>query len=205
MGIDINSNYTSVTAGYTAAKTESKTETAAAAENAVAEAVKKEDGFVKSEPTKPVTYKPDMKKVESMKAELKGNMSAFRQMVQGLFNTQGNYSVDATGGLKALFENLTVDEETKLAAQQAISEDGEWGVEATANRILDFAKAISGGDPEKIELLRKAVEDGFKAAEDLWGGKLPEISYKTRERVMEGFDAWAKEAAGGTEAVPTEE
>jgi hypothetical protein len=55
---------------------------------------------------------------------------------------------------------------------------------------LDFAVAISGGDPSRIDVLRRAVERGFDAAERQWGGNLPEISERTRDAVMEGFDQW---------------
>jgi len=64
--------------------------------------------------------------------------------------------------------------------------------EKTAERILNFAKSISGGDPSKIELLRNAVEKGFKEVEKIFG-KLPEISRKTYELVMKGFDDWKSE------------
>ena len=66
--------------------------------------------------------------------------------------------------------------------------------EKTAERILNFAKSISGGDPSKIELLRNAVEKGFKEVEKIFG-KLPEISRKTYELVMKGFDDWKSETA----------
>ena len=48
--------------------------------------------------------------------------------------------------------NFTVDEETQKQAQADIAEDGYWGVEQTSDRILDFAKALSGNDPEKADL-----------------------------------------------------
>lgn len=138
-------------------------------------------------------YKPDMDKVNAMKSDLAKNVSAFKQMVQGIFQKQGNLSNTAMNVL------MEIDKATQLEAQAAIAEDGYWGVEQTASRILDFAKAISGGDPSKIDLLRSAVEKGFDAVEKLWGGKLPEISYQTKDRVMEGFQKWADEANGTPE------
>ena len=83
-----------------------------------------------------------------------------------------------------------MDAATKKAAQEAISEDGEWGVEAVAQRLFDFAQALSGGDPSKAEMLREAVKTVFGAAESAWGGKLPDITGKTYDRVMEMFDNW---------------
>ena len=126
-------------------------------------------------------------------------IDAFQKMVAALLKKQGVESNNTLsdlmksmeeGRLGEFMSNVLVDEATKLKAQEMISEKGEWGVEQTATRILDFAKAFSGGDPSKINLLRNAVEMGFKAAEKVWGGKLPEISYKTYDRIMEGFKEW---------------
>lgn len=148
-------------------------------------------------------YKTDFNKVSAMKSGLWNKIDAFEKMVNALFNAQG-IQYNQAKGMKANLEELIasggVSEADRLAAQQAISEDGEWGVKNTANRILDFAKALSGGDPSKIEYLRAAVEKGFKEAEKTWGGKLPEISQKTYDRVMQGFDDWAKSAQAATEA-----
>ncbi len=147
----------------------------------------KKDEFVKS----PAEYKPDADKIRAMKADMAGNMGAFKAMVQSAIQQQAGVAGKASGySLKNLFENITVDPATKAAAQDAISEDGEWGVEAVAQRIFDFAQALSGGDPAKAAELREAVQKGFKAAENAWGGKLPDISGKTYDRVMEMFDEW---------------
>ena len=67
-------------------------------------------------------------------------------------------------------------------------------VSQTSSRILDFATALTGGDPSKIEEMRNAFKKGYAQAEKTWGGKLPEISQKTYDAVMEGFDKLAKEA-----------
>ena len=66
-----------------------------------------------------------------------------------------------------------------------------WGVNQTSERILSFAKALTGGDPDKIEEMREAFEKGFKEATKSWGKELPEISQKTYDAVMKGFDEWA--------------
>jgi hypothetical protein len=87
-----------------------------------------------------------------------------------------------------------VDSETQAAAQEAISEDGYFGVNKTSERIIEFAKALSGGDKSKIESLRNAFEEGFESAKEAFGGELPEISQQTYDKVMQGFDDWAKEA-----------
>ena len=85
--------------------------------------------------------------------------------------------------------DFTVDAATKAQAQADISEDGYWGVKQTSERILDFAKALAGDNPDKLEQMRSAFEKGYKQAEKTWGGELPEISKNTFDAVMKGFDA----------------
>ena len=84
--------------------------------------------------------------------------------------------------------DFTVDAATKAQAQEDISEDGYWGVKQTSERILDFAKALAGDDPEKLEKMRSAFEKGYAQAEKIWGGQLPDISQQTYGAVMKGFD-----------------
>ena len=91
--------------------------------------------------------------------------------------------------------DFTVDAATKAQAQEDISENGYWGVKQTSERILDFAKALAGDDPEKLEKMRSAFEKGYAQAEKTWGGELPEISKQTFDAVMKGFD----ELTGKTE------
>lgn len=84
--------------------------------------------------------------------------------------------------------DFTVDAATKAQAQEDISENGYWGVKQTSERILDFAKALAGDDPDKLESMRAAFEKGYAQAEKTWGGKLPDISEQTYSAVMKGFD-----------------
>ena len=86
--------------------------------------------------------------------------------------------------------NFTVDEETKKQAQADIAEDGYWGVEQTSDRILDFAKALSGGDASKAEELLDAFKKGFNEATKAWGKELPDISQKTYDAVLKKFETW---------------
>ena len=90
--------------------------------------------------------------------------------------------------------NFEADAETIAQAQADIAEDGYWGVEQTSDRMVDFAKALTGGDSSKIEEMRDAIKQGFEEAKKLWGGELPEISQKTYEATMEKLDKWAEEA-----------
>ncbi len=114
-------------------------------------------------------------------------------------------TVDSVTALKAGLENGTiqVSQEDIDKARELTSEDGYYGVKKTAGRILDFAKAISGGDPAKAEMLREAVQKGFEQAMEPWGGmeKAPQITKDTYDVVMKGFDEWVN--GGATEETGT--
>lgn len=97
---------------------------------------------------------------------------------------------DKSQGLKSLFENLTVDADTIAQAKKDIAEDGYWGVEKTSDRILDFAKALSGGDKDKADELLNAFKKGFSQATGEWGDKLPSICQDTYDAVVKKFEAW---------------
>jgi hypothetical protein len=144
------------------------------------------------------TYKPDMNRVKELMAESERQVDAFKKLVEGLLKKQANAFQLADGWfegkgdmpLKDIIASLDVDDATRAQAQKDIAEGGYYSVEETAKRILDFAVALSGGDPSKISLLKDAVMKGFKSAEKDWGGELPEISQKTLDTVMKGFDEW---------------
>ena len=90
-----------------------------------------------------------------------------------------------------------VDAKTKAEAQEAISEDGFYGVKQTSERIFDFALALTGGNEEQMKKMESAFEEGFKEATKSWGKELPEISKQTYEAVKEKFAAfYGKEVAG---------
>ncbi len=134
-------------------------------------------------------YKPDAATVAKLKAETDKNKSQLMDLVHKMMNGQAKTYGKANDIWSTLSSgNFTVDAATKSQAQADIAEDGYWGVSQTSSRILDFATALTGGDPKKIEEMRSAFEKGFKAAEKTWGGKLPDISQKTYDAVMKGFD-----------------
>ncbi|BBE31473.1 hypothetical protein OSSY52_16140 [Tepiditoga spiralis] len=68
----------------------------------------------------------------------------------------------------------------------------DWSAEGVANRIIEFAKSISGGDKSKIKLLKDAIEQGFNEAKKELGS-LPEVSQKTHDLVMKKLDEWENE------------
>ena len=89
-------------------------------------------------------------------------------------------------------------EELKAQAFESIQDGGEWGADTVANRVLEFAKSISGGDASKIELLKDSVNKAFEKVGGLLktnlNEDLPDVSKRTYDLIMEGFDKWEKEA-----------
>ncbi len=153
------------------------------------------------------TYTRDTVTLGEINQQVETKLSSLRAAVENLVAMQGVKTGEAQGlsydqimtkydgKLKEFYQNLKVDDATRLKAQQDISADGFWGVKQTSERTIEFAKAISGGDPAKIELLRQSIIDGYAAAEKSWGGELPEISKQTQEATLKGLDDWAKEAS----------
>ena len=191
---------TNVNASYGNYETKAKTATEKQ-DNITTES--KADSGVVYEPSKqePVDsskkiYKQDTALINKLKADVEARTAQFRSLVEKLIMGQGNAIGTADDIWSFLRKgDFTVDAATKAQAQADIAEDGYWGVEQTSDRIIDFAKALTGGDPDKIEEMKEAFEKGFKQAEKTWGGELPEISKKTYDAVFEKFDAWAAESA----------
>jgi hypothetical protein len=133
--------------------------------------------------------------VEKMKADAEARTSQLKSLVEQMISKQGKTLGQADSIWSFLAGgNFTVDAATKAQAQKDIADDGYWGVEQTSSRIVDFATALTGGDPDQIEKMRAAFEKGFKNATSTWGKTLPDISQRTYEAVMEKFDKLAEQA-----------
>lgn len=141
-------------------------------------------------------YTTNTELVNKLKADAEARTAQLRSLVEKLIAGQGN-AIGLADDIWSFLRSgdFTVDAATKAQAQADIAEDGYWGVEQTSDRILDFAKALTGGDPDKIEEMRDAFEKGFKQATKTWGDTLPDISQKTYEATMKKFDDWAAENA----------
>ena len=134
--------------------------------------------------------------IDSLKMSLEEQKLSIRNMVKDLVEKQGfkfnsstlRFSDGEIYNEKS--ENIRVDKATSLKAQSEISDEGFWGVKKTSERIVDFAKKISGGDISKLEILKDAIREGIEAAKELMGGKLPERSNQTYEAVMKSLDEW---------------
>lgn len=129
--------------------------------------------------------------IAQMKSDAEQRTAQLRSLVESMMKQQGAQIGTADSMWRFLAGgNFTVTAEAKAQAQAAIAEDGYYGVEQTSQRIVDFAKALTGGDASKAEEMRKAFEKGFKAATKSWGRELPSISKDTYDAVMKKFDEW---------------
>lgn len=145
--------------------------------------------------TKATTYKPNTDLINKLKSEAEQRTANLQSMVEKLITQQATTNGNATDIWSFLREGkFSVDPETKAAAQEAISEDGYWGVKQTSDRIVSFATALTGCDPDKLDDMIAAFKKGFKQAEKTWGGELPEISQKTYDAVLEKFEKLRQEA-----------
>ena len=127
--------------------------------------------------------------VQALKDDANARQQQLIEIVRKAMTGQAS-TWDKSQGLKSLFENLTVDADTIAQAKKDIAEDGYWGVEKTSDRILDFAKALSGGDKDKADELLNAFKKGFSQATGAWGDKLPSICQDTYDAVLKKFDDW---------------
>lgn len=129
--------------------------------------------------------------VAKMKADSDNRISQLRGIVEQMMSKQGAAIGKADDMWSFLAGgNFTVSADVKAQAQADIAEDGYWGVNQTSDRILDFAKALSGNDKSKAQELLDAFKKGFNQATKAWGGTLPDISQQTYDKVLEKFDSW---------------
>lgn len=203
--MDINSiTYASQSSYVNASKQEEKKEAVKEETTKQSEAVVYEKSAEETDTSKK-TYKKeiDTDLIQKLKADADERMSQLKSLVEKLISKQSSAFSIANMPEEVFWNkiregNFEVDEATRKQAQEDISEDGYWGVKQTSERMLSFAKALTGGDPAKAEEMRAAIQKGFEQAEKLWGGELPEISGKTYDAVMKGIDEWI---AGGEEAL----
>ena len=201
MGINgINENTSVYNANYNSAgtsKTQSKEESNQKNSEELA-AVYEKNTSVKQE--QKATYKVDQKQIDRLKADAESHKKQLQDIVDKLITKQGQAFDIANGkNLKNLYAGLKVDAKTRAQAQADISEDGYYGVKQTSQRIFDFAMALSGGDPDKMEKMRSAFEKGFKLATKSWGDKLPDICHQTYDAVQSLFDDYKNQQNKATE------
>ena len=148
----------------------------------------KTDTFTRSESEENITYEPPKKltaeQIDALKRQVQESMQNLAKQMLGQ-----QYEIAKTADGKVDFASLAKDlgiGTTPEAAAEAISENGNWGVNAVATRLIDMAISLSGGDMSKISMLREAVQKGFAQVGNM--EDLPEVCQQTYDEVMKRFD-----------------
>lgn len=178
--------------------------------------------FEKSEKSDSKIYKRDNKAIANIRAKDKAYLQNLQNLVSQLVNQVNKNTVaggkfgekfhgklnpnkvdsywdvlvDNGDGTFSFHPDLSPEAQNALIAQAKIDigEDGYYGVKQTSSRILDFAKAITGGDPSKISMMRDSIQKGFDEVRQMFGGALPDISNETYDVIMQGLDEWEASA-----------
>lgn len=174
------------------------------------------DKYVKSEEifTPAYTKKSAQKKdVDNATNEFKGSVAQTKaehlaSVVDTIISHQASKisgtsksKIELSGELKAQIEEVTGK---KVESEETESEN-YWGAEATAKRIFEFAKTLSGDNKEFADTLKDAFIKGFGLAEKAYGGKgkFPSVCYETYDKVIEMFDDWTSEKSESEESGDT--
>ena len=181
-----SSSYASMSAAADAVETKKEAEAAAVREDVAAV-------YEKGTKVTDMSEADRASLVKQLEADMQAHKESLINLVKQMLGKQSKTYAQALAG-----EGYTVDAETQAAAQEAISEDGYWGVEQTSDRIVKYALALSGNDPDQLDKMIDAVKKGFKEAEKAWGGAMPSITGQTYDAIMEKFDKIKKAMAGET-------
>lgn len=175
-------SYSSYESGVT--RTSGKSSDVSASRQAEASAV-----YEASKTDKTTSKTANSALIAKMKADTNSRISQMQSLVEKIFKDQG-LKINSVDDMWKKLANgeFTADADTIAQAKEDISDNGYWGVSQTSDRIYDFAMALSGGDEEKMQKMKEAVEKGFKEATKSWGKDLPDISSRTYDAVMKKFD-----------------
>lgn len=137
------------------------------------------------------TKKSNAAIVAQMKADAEQRTSQLQSLVEKMISKQGQTLGTADDMWAFLAKgNLKADPETIAQAKKDIASDGYWGAEQTSDRILSFAKALAGDNPDKAEELLAAFKKGYSQATKSWGKDLPSLCSDTYDLVEKKFDNW---------------
>jgi len=192
MNVNVVSGYSQLDA-YSAYQKTAKT---ASAEETKTTSAADETGVVYEPSTEAKKYTQNTELVQKLLDEQNVYKDQLMSYVKDALFGQSQAATNADDIWKYFADGkVTVDDAAREEAKKAISEGGYWSVESTSDRIIEMAKALTGGDPSKIQTMIDAFKQGYEEATKAWGKELPEISSKTYDSVMQKFDDWANESA----------
>ena len=115
-------------------------------------------------------------------ATLSGNQQEVLDFLSGK-ETKSGMSLKNIG-----YEGKPITELTQDEAKDLVDENGFFGVTQTSDRVENFVFSFAGDDLELLQKGREGIVQGFEEAKKMFGGELPEISYKTQERTLALID-----------------
>jgi hypothetical protein len=166
------------------------------------------DKYVKSDEifTPAYTKKSAQKKdVENSEVKFNGSVAQTKadhltSVVENLISHQAEKHgakknvIELSGALRDQLEEITGKKPEGAEGVEGTETETEdyWGAEATAMRIFEFAKNLSGDNVKLADTLRDAFIKGYGLAAKAYGGKdkLPGVCGETYDRVLELFDEW---------------
>lgn len=86
-----------------------------------------------------------------------------RRLVIELLERQGYSAQHLRDGV------VQSEDAARAEAASLIADDGPLGAEAVSERIVDFAIAACGGDKTKLQVIRGAIEEGFRQVKGMLG------------------------------------
>lgn len=86
------------------------------------------------------------------------------------------------------YSGKPIAELSQEEAAELVSEDGLFGIAQTSERIANFVINGAAGNEDMLRAGREGMLQGFKEAEALWGGELPEISQQTMQESIKMVD-----------------
>lgn len=134
--------------------------------------------------------------ISKLKADQQNRITSMQTLVEKLLNKQkGTFDLanfDSLTNLSSTFREAAAlaSPEDIAQAKADIAEDGYWGVEQTSDRLVSMAIALSGGDTEKADTLKEAIQKGFNKATAAWGEDLPQLCQDTLDAAMKKMDDW---------------
>jgi len=85
-------------------------------------------------------------------------------------------------------DNVPLSDFSLEQAVDLLHDDSYFGVEQTSFRISRFVLENSGNSKNMISSGKKGVTQGFREAEKIWGGRLPEICYETYDTAIKKIE-----------------
>lgn len=122
------------------------------------------------------------------------NVSAQSSLMNIINNTEiydflSGKELDNGFSLKSIgYEGKVITQLNPNEAKELVSKNGFFGVLETSNRVSSFVIGMAKENLEALQEARNGVVKGFEQAEEMWGGKLPELSYETQERTLKIID-----------------